>query len=440
MKHIFLTDRFFLVFGSIVAFFVGCFAFPVLFPVAQTLLFLGIAIAITEVFILFLLNTPVEAHRFIPKVLSLGDSSLIRIEVNNQSSLNLKIELIDELPLQFQVRNFSKVFSIKSNHKKQLTYDVRPTERGEYRFGDMNFFVTTSIGLIQRRIIVDSASVVPVYPSIIQMRKLEINAFSPTQQNLGIKRLRRLGHSYEFEHIKSYVKGDDYRSINWKASSRRGSLMVNQYEDERSQQIYCVIDKSRVMKMPFNQLSLMDHAINTSLVVANLALRKHDKAGLLTFSNKLGTIIKADRTSTQLNKILNALYKETLQPLEANHELLYFALRKFVQRRSLIFLFTNFESTYSLDRMLPILRRINKFHLLVIVFFKNTEVEQFTEQECETIEQIYQQTIARQSIAEKEQMIQQLRNHGIQAVLTRPDELSVNTVNKYLEMKARGMI
>ena len=99
--------------------------------------------------------------------------------------------------------------------------------------------------------------------------------------------MRRIGHSYEFEQIKNYVRGDDYRSINWKATSRRGHLMVNQYEDERAQQVYNIIDKSRSMKMPFNGMSLLDYAINTSLVISNVALQKHDRAGLMTFSDKM---------------------------------------------------------------------------------------------------------------------------------------------------------
>ncbi|MGB1217710.1 MAG: DUF58 domain-containing protein, partial [Saprospiraceae bacterium] len=126
--------------------------------------------------------------------------------------------------------------------------------------------------------------------------------------------------------------------------------------------------------------------------------------------------------------------------LEANYELLYRAVRNLISGRSLIFLFTNFESMYALERVLPLLRRINKQHLLVVVFFENTEIKDFTELEAETTEEIYYQTVARQFIYEKEQIVSKLKQYGIQAILTKPEELSTNSVNKYLELKSRGLI
>ena len=114
----------------------------------------------------------------------------------------------------------------------------------------------------------------------------------------------------EFEQVKNYVPGDDYRTINWKATARRGDLMVNSYTDEKSQHVYCIIDKSRAMKMPFEGLSLLDYAINASLVLSNIALLKEDKAGLITVAEKIGAVIPAERRPTQINKILEVLYKE----------------------------------------------------------------------------------------------------------------------------------
>jgi Uncharacterized conserved protein (some members contain a von Willebrand factor type A (vWA) domain) len=236
------------------------------------------------------------------------------------------------------------------------------------------------------------------------------------------------------------VQGDDFRSVNWKASSRHGSLMVNQYEDERSQQVYCVVDKSRNMRMPFEGLSLMDYAINTSLAISNIIIKKQDKAGLLTFSNVIGTVLKAERDSSQLNRILESLYKEKERPVEANFELLYEAVRRLIGARSLLLLFTNFESSYALDRALPILRRLNRQHLLVVVFFENTEIRKLAEEPVRSTAEVYRQTVARQFLYDKSEMVAKLRQYGIQAVLTKPQDLTLNTINKYLELKSRGLI
>ncbi len=439
-KHIFLCNRFFYAFGIVICVFVLSFPLPFLFPFALALLTLLLALTLVDAVLLFHPNIRIKARRNLPKVFSLGDENKINLSVENLSNQKLKIEVYDEIPFQFQMRDFHFSINLKSQEEKHLKYHLRPTIRGEYEFGNINLFLESILGLIQRRHIHDFPMSIPVYPSIIQMKQYELKAFKKVTSEQGIKKIRRLGHSYEFEQIKEYVRGDDYRSINWKASSRSGTLMVNQYEDERAQQVYCIIDKSRSMKLPFNDLSLLDHAINTSLVISNIALQKHDKAGLMTFSDKIGTTIKADRKANQLNQILTALYREKERPLEANYELLYRGVRNLVRGRSLILLYTNFESLYAAERVLPILRRISNLHLLVVVFFENTEILDFAQKDCDNTEDIYLQALAQKFIAEKRQIVHKLNQYGIQAVLTRPEELSVNTINKYLELKSRGLI
>ena len=440
LKNIYLTNRFFFLFGGIILVFVLSFPYEIIFPLAQTLFVLASTLVVVDSFLLFNRSARVKCRRRLPKLFSLGDENVVKLELHNQSKQMFNLKIIDELPFQFQKRDFKISLALKPNEQKIIRYELTPVERGEYEFGKINIFLSTILGLVQRRYQHDYPMQVPVFPSIIQMKNFELRAFDRMSDQKGIKKIRRLGHSYEFEQIKNYVRGDDYRSINWKASSRRAQLMVNQYEDERAQQVYNIIDKSRSMKMPFNGLSLMDYAINTSLVISNIALQKHDRAGLLTFSDKIGTTLKAERKANQLNKILTALYKEKERPLEANYELLFHASRKIIKGRSLLLLYTNFESFYALERVLPILRRINNIHLLVVVFFENTEIRAFARAEVTNTEEIYHQTVAQKFIAEKVQMVQKLRQYGIQAILTKPEELSINAINKYLELKSRGLI
>ncbi|HNG90524.1 MAG TPA: DUF58 domain-containing protein, partial [Saprospiraceae bacterium] len=321
-----------------------------------------------------------------------------------------------------------------------IEHQVRPTTRGVYSFGNINLFAATRIGLVERRLLFPQQQEVDVYPSIIQMKRYELRAMRQISHDTGVKRMRRIGHSYEFEQIKNYVPGDDYRSINWKASSRRAMPMVNQYEDERSQQVYCVVDKSRVMRMPFEGLSLMDYAINTTLAISNIILKKQDKAGLLTYSDAIGATIKAERDTTQLHRIMESLYRERERTGEANYELLYEAVRRLISSRSLLLMFTNFESTYALERALPTLRRLSRFHLLVVIIFENTEIRRLAQEEVRTTADIYRQTVAQQFLQEKKEMVNKLRQYGIQMVLTKPQDLTLNTLNKYLELKSRGLI
>jgi uncharacterized protein (DUF58 family) len=187
-------------------------------------------------------------------------------------------------------------------------------------------------------------------------------------------------------------------------------------------------------------MSLLDYAINSSLAISNIALLKYDRVGLLTFSDKIGTYLKAERKRNQLKLILEGLYRQKERALEANYELLYQASRNMIRNRSMILLFTNFESMYALERALPVLRRLNRFHLLVVVFFENTELIDYMDKNAQTIEDIYSKTIARKLQNEKQLMVQELKHYGIHSILTTPKDLSINTINKYLAFKSRGLI
>ncbi|MBC7722043.1 MAG: DUF58 domain-containing protein, partial [Pedobacter sp.] len=233
---------------------------------------------------------------------------------------------------------------------------------------------------------------------------------------------------------------DDYRTLNWKATAKTGQLMVNTFSDEKSQQVYCVIDKGRVMKMPFEELSLLDYAINASLVLSNVALMKQDKAGLITFAEGIGSFLKADKKALQMQLVLETLYNQKTRYLETDFERLYSVLKTKVTQRSLVILFTNFESLSGMKRQLPYLRKIATQHLLLTVFFENSELANVLLQPAENLEAVYTKTIAEQFAFEKRQIVKELNRYGIMSILTAPKDLTVNTLNKYLEIKARKLI
>lgn len=440
MRHLFITNRFFWVFGGIAGLFALSFPLSALLPFAKLAFFAALAAVLVDAALLFFRPLNVTAFRKLNPVFSLSDPNPVDIYLNNESPLSLRLTVLDELPEQFQLRDFQFIVSLRPGDAYIAQHKLTPLTRGVYAFGNINVYAETRLGLLERRLIFRQPEEVSVYPSIIQMKRYELRAMRQIAHETGIKKMRRIGHSYEFEQIKNYVQGDDYRSINWKASGRRAALMVNQYEDERSQQVYCIIDKSRAMKMPFEGLSLMDYAINTTLAISNIILKKQDKAGLLSFSDVIGSTLKAERDTGQLRRIMDALYREKERIGESNFELLYEAVRRLIGARSLLLLFTNFESRYALERALPTLRRLNRAHLLVVVFFENTEVRALAQENVLRTADIYRQTVARQFLQEKKEMVHMLRQYGIQGILTKPQELTLNTINKYLELKSKGLI
>ncbi|MEP6735984.1 MAG: DUF58 domain-containing protein [Chryseolinea sp.] len=440
MKNLFLTNRFYYGVALLIAAMMLSYPFPFLLPFAKTVCILYAVVILIDILLLYGTGIKIVIKRDAPPVLSLGDDNTITISLVNKSGIRLRGEVIDELPEQLQVRDFLRRVDLLPNKQHALTYAIHPVTRGEYAFGHVHVFVTTALGLIRKRISSGEKERIPVYPSIIQMKKYELKAFARTATEYGVKKVRRIGHSYEFEHIKQYVQGDDYRSINWRATGRRATLMVNQYEDEKSQQIYCIIDKSRVMHMPFNGMSLFDYAVNTALVISNIVLGKQDKAGLITFAEVPKGMVKADRSKVQLKKIIETLYKEKEAPVEANYERMYMASQKLITGRGLLFLFTNFESTYALHRVIPQLQKLNDKHVLVVIFFENNEISSQTSVKVETLENIYTQATAEHYALTKVQLLQELRQYGIMGIMTKPESLTISTINKYLEVKSRGMI
>jgi uncharacterized protein (DUF58 family) len=402
----------------------------------------GLVVLLTglDILLLFRQTAGVDATRRVPERLSNGDDNTVRLYVKSRYPFPLGIELVDELPEQFQQRDFILKSRIRPLGDDTITYTLRPVKRGVYQFGALNVFVRTPVGLAERRYKFDVGRSVPVYPSFLQMRRFQLMAINDRLSAVGVKRIRSIGHSMEFEQVRDYVQGDDIRTINWKATARRGQMMVNAYIDERSQQVYCVIDKGRTMRMPFDGLSLLDHAVNASVVMSNVALVKQDKAGILTFSEEIGQFLAASSRASQMGAILDMLHHQRSRYLESDFERLHAFIRKRISQRSLILLFTNFESLSGMRRQLPYLRSIARNHLLMVVFFENPMLKERMEQTAGTMEDVYQKTIAARFDQEKRLIVRELQQYGIGSILTPPKDLTVRTVNTYLELKARQSI
>ncbi len=441
IRNLFLGARFYYAMAAIIFSYVAAYFFPTFGLVAELLTSGLIVVVLADAFLLFWPDgETIQAQRDTPDRLSNGDRNRITLYIENRYRIPIRATAIDEVPHQFQIRDFIYQMEIGARKQGQFSYFLRPTRRGEYHFMHTNIFAETIFGVLRRRFRIDNSVMVPVYPSYIQMRQYELMAISNRLTEAGIKKIRRVGHTMEFDQIREYVRGDDYRTVNWKATARRRELMVNHYQDEKAQQVYSVINMGRVMKMPFEEMSLLDYAINASLVISNIAVLKQDKAGIITFSNTVHSILMADRRPTQIAKVLELLYRQKTSFLEADYQRLYTSLMNRLNQRSLVLLYTNFESLYSLKNQMRYLRGIARKHLLVVIFFENTELQTLQEMHPGKTEDIYIKTIAEQFAYEKRQIVKELQKYGIFSILTTPQALSVNTINKYLQLKARGFI
>lgn len=422
------------------ALFVMAYPFPFLMTAAQTALLVLTIAGSVDLLLLFIPSKPIEAARDCAPKWSLGDENTVHVFLQNKSPLPWQCHVWDELPVELQERDFCLKANLSPYRSAEKSYTVKPLKRGIYTYGKIRVIISTPLGLFGRRISREQPQEVSVYPSFVQLRKYSLYTLQNIARFHGFKKVRRIGMSYEFEQIKEYVQGDDVRHINWKATGKTTSLKTNHFTEEKAQPVYVVIDKSRPMNMAFGGMTLLDYAINAGAVVSNIALQKGDKAGLLTFSDRVGAALRADSSPGQMGRIMDALHAEKYRRTEADYEFVYNALKRISYGRSLLFLFTNFETLVAMQRVLPVLRKLNRHHLLVVVFFSNAEVEKYAYEPSESLQEIYNRMVARQMVADKKQMAGELANHGIQSIVCKPEELTISTLNKYLELKAKGMI
>ncbi len=438
IKSIYLSRRLLIAGLVLVALALAGFVLTSLFTVAKIGTLLLAILLLLDVLLLFRVSG-LTARRHAADRFSNGDDNPVRLELSNRYRFPVNLEILDEAPDQFQARELQFNEHLEAGKTGSITYFLRPVRRGSYHFGRLNVYALSPLGLLKRRFIFLEGQEVAVYPAFLQMHKYELLAFT-SLPIAGIKKIRRIGNNQEFEQIKEYVQGDDYRTLNWRATARAGRLMVNTYQDERSQQVMCLVDKGRLMHMPFEEMSLLDWAVNASLVISNIALKKGDKVGLMSFQHKVQALLKPSNRNRQMSLIMEQLYNQKTAFKESDFGQVYLNVRHQLPQRSLLLLFTNFESLQGMQRQLPYLRKLAHQHLLVVIFFENSELKTAAQAPAGTTEDLYTRTIIEKLLFEKRQIVKELQKHGIQALLTPPQQLTVNTINKYLELKARGLI
>ncbi len=439
-KHLYSRPLFFRSLTAFAVLFAVSFGVSFLFYPAIGLFILWILTVLYEILVLNFSGKQITIQRQTPRILELGEQNKILIKIKNDNKYTLKLSVIDELPYQLQIRDFEKSINIAALETGEIDYTIKPYSRGVYAFGDINIFIAGPIGYFEYKKTEKAQKQLPVYPSVSAMKDLELKAFSNNVTQNGLKKIRSVGHNYEFDHIKNYVIGDDIRSINWKATARKNSLMVNHYSDEKSQQVYSLIDVGRLMHMPFDGLTLVEHAVNCTLAISKVVLNKQDKPGFLAYNNKIQSFLKAESGISQLRKIMDKLYALNSTPQEPDYELLYHFVKENIKTRSLLFIYTNIDSKHGLDRILPVLRKLNKQHLVVVILFENTFISDNIYKEINTTDDLYTGTLAEKFHLDKMALCAQLRSHSIQTFLTKPENLPITTLNKYMEMKAMGRI
>jgi len=434
----FIKKRLYIAVIAIVLCFVAGYISVFMFTLAQILFFILLALCIYEIFLLYAVRKKaITCWRECAERFSNGDKNEVKLHLSNYYPFPVTLEIIDEIPPQFQIRDLLFHFDMKKKDDKVLKYFIRPVKRGVYQFGIINVFVSTKIGFINRRFKLGEPCNIKIYPSFARLKEYELLASSNKLSQHGNKKIRKIGQQLEPDQIKEYIKGDDYRFINWKATARRGKLMTNVFRDERAQNMYCLIDKGRTMQSAFENMTLLDYSINASLALSYVSLLKGDKSGLVTFERKIDSTIPATRNPIQMQLIQEALYHQTTAFYESDFQSLYQSVNTNIKNRSLLIVFTNFDSVQAMQRQLRYLSVLAKRHSVLVVFFENTELEEVATRVPNSKTEIYETVVAEKLEYEKTLIIHKLRQHNIMSLLTHPSQLTINVINRYLDIKAR---
>ena len=437
-KDTYLPRRFFggMLLGAFA--FVMAYVFPALLPVAAAGVAVWLLVVAGEMVALYRLRDGMEAARAVADRLSNGEENPVVVRVRSRYGRRVAVRLIDEAPVEFQRRDLTFRLELSPGEEREMRYALRPVRRGVYRFGRIRVFVSVGRGFVERRYSFAEEREVAVWPSFMMMRRSELLVLGNAETARDAVRMRRLGGNSSFEQIKPYVAGDDPRTVNWKATAKMNRLMVNTYREERAQQVYCVLDTGRTMRAPFDGMTMLDHAVNSVLSLANVVLKREDRVGLITFSNESRECLRADNRQGQLRRMSEMLYRIETDFRETDFERLYTLAVRQVPTRGLFVLFTNFDTVSGLRRHLPALRCLARRQLLLVILFENAELARAMERPVVSVKDAYFETVATGFALEKRRMARELARLGIHVIVSKPEALTVDAINAYLALKRRG--
>lgn len=382
--------------------------------------------------------------------LSLGAANPIHIRVTTRAARPITITVRDEPPPLFvTTEDTTLTETVPPRTTTTLVYHVRPLRRGNFAFGDLNIRWTGLLGLYTRQALIPAKKAVRVYPNLYEIRKYDLLARRDQLAELGLRTVRLRGEGTAFESLREYTPDDEYRSINWKATARRGKPISTDYEPERSQRVVAVLDVGRMMRSPIRvteadgtawDMAKVDFVINSVLLFAYVAQLKGDQVGLLIFADKVQQYLPPAAGRAQFQKILDAMYALESQAVEPDYGRAVNFLQVQNKKRSLTVLFTDLSGARASEALLLHLPRLAPRHLPLLVTIRDPALDAEAGQPPHDSEAVYRRAVAEQLIDERSLLLDHLHQRGVFTIDTDAEKLTMSVVNRYLQLKARSLL
>lgn len=382
----------------------------------------------------------IEVQRRHNNRLSLGAENKVTLTLSTRHTRPLAFTLRDEPPWQFEVSELMLEGRLAPGESWEGSYTVRPLRRGDYRFGAINIRWEGPLGLVLRQGELPAEKDVKVYPDLLGVRRYSLLLQRNQLQEMGLRQSRLVGQGTEFERLREYRPDDDYRRINWKATARRWRPITVAYQTERSQNIMVVLDTGRMMQSPVGRMAKLDYAINATLLLSYVAVGVGDKVGLLTFAQDVQHYVAPRQGRGQFYRILDQLYAVEAQPVEPDYHkgLGYLAHKQ--RRRALIILFTDITGGYSMELLVQHVRLLARQSLPLVVTIRDPEIHEMARRYPVDTAGMYERVAAGQLLRERLTVLERLRRRGVETLDTPANQLSLDVISRYLDLKRRGRI
>ena len=383
-----------------------------------------------------------SVERVVDDKLSLGASNAVRVVVRSLFHRDLRVIVRDEPPYRFDVAGSTQqeLRVEPGNRPATMQYSVTPPAKGDFIFGNLFVQYRGRLGLIVRQGQVSATRVVKVYPNLLEVEKYEMLARRGRLQQVGIRSAKIRGGGAEFESLREYVPGDEYKKIDWSATARRGKLITRQYEAERSQNIVLLLDTGRTMLQPVQKMAKLDYVVNTALMLAYVAASSDDKVGLMAFDADVRVYLPPAKSKAQVYKIMESLYNLEARLVETDYPDAFQELATRWRRRSLIVLFSDLVDPDSSAQILDAVPMLEERHRVVCVTVSDPNIVAAANKVPETSAEVYAKAVAMQVLQERRQAITALKRRGVWTIDSTPEDLSADLINHYLDLKSRSMI
>lgn len=400
----------------------------------------------------------IEVEREVSRTGSLRVPLETKLTIRNQTLMKLIGEFRDDLPEDFSASPETHRLDLSPGMETHAVGTLTPHRRGRFELHHVYLKVDSPLRLWQRQITIDVNDRLNIYPDMKQLSDYALLARTDRLSLIGVRRTRRVGQDSDFERLRDYTRDDNYRHIDWRSTARRNKLTVRQFQSDQSQRLIFMLDCGRMMTNQRDGYSLLDHALNASLMMAYVALKQGDAVGMICFSDRIHAYIPPRGGASQMNRLLQAGFDQFPRMVESRYDLAFLHLNQACKRRSLVTLITNVVDEVNSEVVVDYLSNLSGTHLPLAVLLRDREMFDAAEapmlasmaagagdgldSEEPVVDDftMYRAAAAADILVWRQEVLTNLKHRGVLVVDAFPDELTAPLVNEYLAVKAKHLL